>query len=68
MITGHDDRFDGVFGEEGATPRRKRRAAGPGGEPPLAGLFGARARPMRQGDIKSPASKPKPPIIDLDED
>lgn len=68
MNGGHDDKFDGLFGEEGATPRRKRRAAKRAGEPPLAGLFGARKSPLKQDYLKSPASKPAPPRIEADDE
>lgn len=67
MNSGHDKRFDGLFGEEGANPARKRRARKRAGEPPLAGMFGARSNPLKQADRKSPAAKPSPPEADPDD-
>jgi hypothetical protein len=67
MNTGHDDRFDGLFGEEGVDRREKPRRSKRPSEPPMAGMFGARASPLKQTDRKSPAMKPIPPKIDPDD-
>lgn len=70
MNSGHDERFDGLFGEEGASSP-KARARKRKQPPPFAGVFGARSSPLKQDYRKSPGSMPPPappPEDDFEED
>lgn len=69
MRGGRKGKFDGLFGEKGA--RRRKRGGDPASqvrEPPLAGVFGLKARPVKEIDRKSPAIKPAPFAPDEDQE